>query len=521
MSKRNGFTLVEVILAIAILGIISVSFLTILSSHFAFLNKTKDISQEVFLSQREMEIAIDNAKDEIRNGSPTLKEKTIFGDLGGVKVKYLEIEKTLNNKAYYTLVSNIKPEIIEPIAIKSIDIKLKQGISKVSYGYSTGGFSVVGNFENDNAYKWDHLLNVVEWYVSKEEYTTPLPKDSSFSLNEDILNNSYYYPLFPRDYTLVSNETIYNFGAHERTFSLLNSYAGRHIIFTVTPGAKSGKIGKQSVSSPVFVSGLPITENLSSHFDAVFIDPSNAIEIEVNGVTNKVTKWFDVSSIYGKTEPSESAGFLNKKPELMKMGMDTGYKWQHVRFSATDQYLEIKSQNTKNNDIYIFSVVRNRVENAEAGFLKNGGYEFSIPKEESVNGVIGGDWSIVKESISSQNDDFRIGGPNVDIAEVVIYKGGLTTEKIKTIENHFKAKYKSPIVVGDINELKPMNENIRLGENFTLPSYVLAEMSRGYEKYVAVSWTGTFNTKAVGEYYLEGTSLTDPTKKMTCTLNVK
>ena len=52
MSKRRGFSLVEVILAIAILGIISISFLTVLSSHFVFLNKTKDISQEVFLTQR-------------------------------------------------------------------------------------------------------------------------------------------------------------------------------------------------------------------------------------------------------------------------------------------------------------------------------------------------------------------------------------------------------------------------------------------------------------------------------------
>ena len=81
-------------------------------------------------------------------------------------------------------------------------------------------FTVVGNFENDDEYKWDHLLNVVEWYVSTKEYTTPLPKDPNFSLNDDIKNDSYYYPLFPRDYVLVSNETINNFGSHERTLPL-------------------------------------------------------------------------------------------------------------------------------------------------------------------------------------------------------------------------------------------------------------------------------------------------------------
>lgn len=517
MSKRRGFTLVEIILAIAILGIISVSFLTILSSHFVFLNKTKDISQDVFLAQRDMEVEIDVVKEKIRKNELILKEKNIFAELGGVKVKYYEVEKTHNNKVYYTLVSNVKPEIIEPIELKNIGIKLKQGIEQVFYGYGTGGFSVVGNFENDNLYKWDHLLNVVEWYVSKEDYTTPLPKDPDFSLNEDILNDSYYYPLFPRDYELVSNETINNFGSHERTFplSLLDKYKGRHIIFTATPGAKSGKIGKQSVSSPVFISGLPITQNAVSHFDAGFIDPSARNEVDVNNVK----KWLDISSIYGRSEPNEAATVINKRPELMKMEMDTGFKWQHVRFSD-DQYLEIKNQNTSNNDIYIFAVVRNRVENAESVFLKNGGYEFNIPKEESVNGVVGKDWFIMKESISSQNNDFKLGGPNVDIAEVVIYKGGLTSDKIETIENYFKAKYKSPVVVGDINELKPMQININLGENFTLPLFVLAEMSRGYEKYVAVSWTGTYDVNNPGEYHLEATSLTDPTKKMTYTLNV-
>ena len=288
---------------------------------------------------------------------------------------------------------------------------------------------------------------------------------------------------------------------------------GRHIIFTATPGAKSGKIGKQSVSSPVFVSGLPITQNLVSHFDAGFIDPSRSTEVDVN----KVKKWLDISSIYGVSEPNEAAVIINKKPELMKMGMETGFKWQYVNFSADDQYLEIASQNTNNNDIYIFAVVRNRVANEQSVFLKNGEYEFSIPKEETIGGQ---EWFLVKESISSKNDKFRIGGPNVDIAEIVIYKGGLTSGEIETIENYFNSKYKSPILIGDISEIKPMQNNINLGSSFTLPSFVLAEMSGGYEKLVAVSWNGTYDLNTVGEYQLEGTSLTNPNKKMIYTLNV-
>ncbi|MGH4121806.1 MAG: prepilin-type N-terminal cleavage/methylation domain-containing protein [Clostridium sp.] len=448
MRKKNGFTLVEVILAIAILGIISVGFLTLLSSHLIFLNKTKDISQEVFLTQREMELEIDRVKEKIRNKKLILNERVIFNSLGGVKVNYYEVEKTHNNKAYYTLVSNVKPEILKPIELKSIGIKIEQGSNNVSYGYGTGGFEVVGNFENDVAYKWDHLLNVVEWYVSTKEYITPLPKDPNFSLNDDIINKSYYYPLFPRDYELVSNETINNFGAYEKIFPLsLDKYKGRHIIFTATPGAKSGKIGKQSVSSPVFISGLPIKENLVSHFDAGFIDPSDNNEVEVNGKENRVKKWIDISSIYGRSEPNEAAWVISKKPKLMKMGMETGSKWQYVEFSEENQYLDMQNQNT--NNIYVFAVVRNGEGNEESVFMKNGDNEFKIPKKEHIDEEGKEEWVLVKEQISSESNELKIGGPNVDIAELVIYNGAPDNDKIESLKNYFNTKYKLPIAVGD------------------------------------------------------------------------
>lgn len=518
MNNRKGLTLVEVILSIAILGIISVAFLTSISSHFTFLNKTKSITQEAFLAQREMEKEIDVIKDKIRKNELSLKEKTIFNSLGGVKVKYYEVEKTYNNKAYYTLVSDVKPEILEPIELESIEIKLKQGTTEVSYGYGTGGFNVVGSFKNDNKYKWDHLLNLVEWYVSTEDYNMPLPKAPDFDLNDDILYYSYYYPLFPRDYILVSNETIYNFGTHERAFPKLDSYAGRHIIFTVTPGAKSGKIGKQSVSKPVFVSGLPITDNLAIHFDAGFIDPSDENEVKEAGGINKVEKWLDISSIYGNNQPSQAAITPSsyEKPELLKTEMGVGFIGQYVKFSQ-NQYLKIENQNTENKTIYVFSVVRNRSINEESLFLDNGDKQLTIPTEVE---TIDNNWTIVKESFESNNNTFILGGPNVDIAEIIVYDGQLTPEKIQKVENYLNSKYKSPTISGDIVKLKDMEKEIKIGQNFILPSSVLAEMSRGSEKYVAVTWSGNFDINTVGTYKLIGTSLTDPTKKMTYILTV-
>ena len=105
MNIKKGFTLIEIIVSIAVLGIMSMGFLSFLSNHYSLLNSTKDISSEVFLTQRDIEEEIDLVKDRIRNkdASLVLKEKTIFSALGGIKVRYAEVKKTHNNRTYLML----------------------------------------------------------------------------------------------------------------------------------------------------------------------------------------------------------------------------------------------------------------------------------------------------------------------------------------------------------------------------------------------------------------------------------
>ena len=59
MNIKKGFTLIEIIVSIAVLGIMSMGFLSFLSNHYSLLNSTKDISSEVFLTQRDIEEEIE------------------------------------------------------------------------------------------------------------------------------------------------------------------------------------------------------------------------------------------------------------------------------------------------------------------------------------------------------------------------------------------------------------------------------------------------------------------------------
>ena len=60
MFNRKGMTLIEIILALALLGIIAVTFLSALSGHFVLLTDTRAITKDAFSAQK-------NVEDEIQS----------------------------------------------------------------------------------------------------------------------------------------------------------------------------------------------------------------------------------------------------------------------------------------------------------------------------------------------------------------------------------------------------------------------------------------------------------------------
>ena len=528
MENRKGMTLVEVIVSVAIFGVVAVGFFAFLGNHLSYLSKTEEMSQEVFLAQAEMEKEIDQVKELIRNGAGgiTPKTKNILSSLksGGIPVTYYEVEKEYGAKTFYTLVSNVKPEVIEPITLESIGIQLQQLVSgskvNVSYGYGNQNFSVTGTFKNKDEFKWDHLLTVVEWYVSSDEYNMPVPSSDDFPLGEDILEYSYYYPIFPRDYELVRNAIIYDFGTKQVTLPDIEEYRGRNIIFSATPGAKSGRIGVQMASHPVFISGLPVTDSLVLHLDANQIDPTGAtLEVFPDSSDVDVTEWLDVSSVIGKSAPDEKAfSSGSTHPSLLKTEIGMEFIGQYIRFTRSSK-LTISNQGTESQNIYVFAAVRNRSYDSSE-FLKSGNVSISVEGNSQETPNV---WSIVKEACVWPSDSFDIGEADVDISEIIVYKGTPSAddiEVIEVIENYLKQKYSTPIVLGDIERLIDMEMEIAVGTGYQLPSMVLADMVGNYQKYVSVEWSGTYDVNVPGVYRLTGKALADPTKKMTLTLTV-
>lgn len=448
MKKSKGFTLVEVIVSLAVLGIIALSFLGAISSHFTYMTSTKEITKNIFKAQEIMEAEIDDSKIRVKDPSAILEKTKIFNtDLGGIEVKYEELKISYNNKDYYTLVSNVRPDPLEIIKLGSIGIKLMQGTNQVQddyFAYPTVDFTAVGNFNNDNIYKWDHLLNQVEWYISSDKYNIPLPKTQGVDLNDGA---THYYPIFPRDYEIFSNETIFKFGASQSTFSYIKDIGGRHLIFAVTPAAKSGKLGEQKTSKPIYISGLPVTDNLIMHLDASYIDVlSNTTEADKSGTNYLLKKWYDISSVIGQIAPSENASSTGSaKPLVNRTAIDDLFIGQYVQFDS-GKYMEINNQGTSGSQVVIYTVLKNR-NTSISKYIVNGTNELSIeaPIDGSVN-----QWSIIRSKVTLNGTSFKIGDSNTDIAELIIYSGSLSNESNTKILDYLSHKYFSNNVI--INE---------------------------------------------------------------------
>lgn len=184
----------------------------------------------------------------------------------------------------------------------------------------------------------DLLLTQVEWYVSNGKSSIASPK--SFMDKDEYLKTKFF-PVFPDDYTIVKNQTIYNYSPVDKRFSfnLEEKYLGKHVVLGLTPGSKSGKIGNLCHTSPIFISHIPknIEDKLIDHIDINLedyykLDNKMFLEFEngFKGLGKKIRpsdlnhiyeeeKNIAFIMVYGKVEDGESDGidlFKSGKPIL-------------------------------------------------------------------------------------------------------------------------------------------------------------------------------------------------------------
>jgi len=526
--RKNGFTLIEIIVSIALLGIMSMAMVTVVSNNFVFLRESKEIAEQTFLSQQEIELEVSDIKNQLKNPSHTLDMDDV--DIDGVTVEYHQVVKAYNGYNYSFLVT--PQQFPEYVLLNTFDVlaTLKSDTANAFNVYPIATSSIMGsNTPDPSTYSAHWMMDIYQWYVSRPGFNIPVPRGSDlvadFKYYDYLVSNGLEselgnrYPQFPEDYVLIGTATT-------NSMPDLTSYGGRHVVFKVIPAAKSGRLGIPEYSEPVFISGLTNTTNLALHFDASYLDPSYVNSSNQTHVTNdrKVIKWVDLSSGIGVAAPTESgsAVTVDKRPVLADSTLGSGFVGRYVQFDA-NKNIAIASQNTSGKWLYVFSVAKGT---SGSVIFQNGGTN-SVTIDNLAEEIDSG-WMLVSKEYLSNDNTFTLGNNSVDVAEVIVfaYSGQLTSASKATltdeVSEYLRNKYVPLDTVGEIDEILPINTTVLVGQSYTPPPSALALMMSGINKYVPIVWENSdpINTTAEGVVTLNGWATNDTTKTVTLTVTI-
>lgn len=529
--NKKGFTLIEIIVSVAIIGIIIIGGFSIIGNNFTFLRKSRDMSVDTLLTQQDIELEISDIKKQLKDSEHGLTLTDITID--GVDIGYYSVSKLYKGVNYNF---GVTPEQLpEYVLLKTFGVgaTLKSNTIDAYSAYPISSSSALGsNTPDTSTYSTHWMLDINQWYVSKPGYNVPVPKGpinaDDFKYYDYLIANGLEselgtrYPSFPEDYILLGNETT-------KILSNLNNFGGRHLIYKVTAAAKSGRLGIPEFSDPIFVNSLKRVANLVVHLDASMIDPSykdssNNTHVDSN---YKITKWLDLSSGIGASIPTQFGSPTNtlSRPLLVDSDTDTEFIGRYARFES-EKMINLNNQGTNGKWLYAFAVAKAVEEEDDNRLVFSN--DSNILKMDPIEArKLDDNWKFINKEYQSNSNDFQIGNDKIDIAEVIIYAfdSPLSSTDYDDLSNDVYAmvenKYLPLDTTGEIDQFLPATDKIYAGTPYKTPNFAKALMKNGTNKYVPVLWEGgVVDTSTAGVVTINGYATANRFKTVTLTLEI-
>lgn len=303
IMKKKGFTLIEIIIAIAILSLIAVNFLPAITFGFVKLMDSIKFTTGAIEAQKAMENKLED-KREVTLDDPSIDPNSkgtikVFGvDVEGHIVRenidygngnHGQLNAFLPKQAIFYVV----PEIVSPPIIK-----VRNNSTNVSPQPTE--VDILDNDKNLFVHEIDitpetkseFLMNVYRWYYYDEFDLSSDPDSKDYFIikewNEARKIISYedaegfgFIPNIKKDYNIFSFSEI-----NLNTEDLIERFGYKYIRYSVTPYSIIGKIGKEEFSNQIYIKA-PELNVLSAKF-ILEIDP-----ITFNEISNKVMITFD------------------------------------------------------------------------------------------------------------------------------------------------------------------------------------------------------------------------------------
>ena len=308
--RKKGFTLVEVILSIALIGLIAVVFVPAMSNGFRLLTESEKFVVDSYVKQQDVEKLLEQKRNEIATGTGT-SQISVFGKNVSGHLITINIEGHGEINAFQPE-RTVTYDMIEIIArghAGNPDV-LMDVVSVSPRPTTVNMFQLDGTVNtsleflvNENYFTVNeptlHLLNVYRWFLTSEQvYNPSYNLDNFFVIKE--WNPARGLVSFAESETQkvipnIQNSPDYNrfkfseviSGYSLTTEELINLYGNRFIYYSVTPYSISGRIGKEDLSNPIYINA-PKIEIVRANF------ASNPNQIEVLFAENIGTA-FDAS----------------------------------------------------------------------------------------------------------------------------------------------------------------------------------------------------------------------------------
>lgn len=568
--NKKGMTLIEIVIAIAILSILAAVFVTSMATYFRFMSDGRGMTEDVFSAQRVLEENIESIKYSIFNG--------VDPDSG----KATDVNFTLFSGDYQRDVEGYKTEAIisstrKLVAVVGSDqlVYPVPVIENIELTIRKSGVTQSGNFEYALKYEPNlslrgtfvlidpesvFLVNRHEWFVSRKGFTIPIETDTDLITEGEV---GRLYPVFPNDYDLVPIQGITN-QLNQNDFStLISDYAGRHIVYTASPFALSGKKGVTIFSRPIYLHGPTVTDDLVLHVDASMISKDTSkSDINVSCETISVNTWYDLS---GSNNHLTTVG--TSPPLLMEVQyQDDVFAWGKSltqNGSVFTSMARSSFNDSPSSEMTVIIVAKINGTNPSSAIVSGNDWDFGWNGDGDLNYRIGGDYTTAATAslgvgidnnyhvftcvVSGGSTAFRIDGnlestgtavgssnmspfninfKDVEIAEILIYDSALNSStSLPEVENFLVDKYDpDPAdIMSSILYLKAIpTRTILKNDTFTPPNPVDAMMTNGTTQKVFVTWNNPENvdTTTIGTYSISANAIMDNTKTVTMTVNV-
>jgi len=284
MKKKSsrGFTLIEVILSIAIFSIISVGFLGMFATVFIETYRSTIITEDAFLAQQEIEDQIAVVKSDLENNivpeglTSTTIELFSGTNLRNVVVYHLEQEVT-SDQVLETFIAQSRAPLLQTPTIDSLVTIAAYSDASLEKYPNIGMANLSLDLGNELSVDNPGLLirYLYYWYISNPGYYIPSSP-----------------PTFPDDYQIIPDYTS------RLISSVPSSYAGRFIKLVVTPVGEKGQMGTSVESNAIYISSMPINDNVIFHMDANYVNKNDTTIVRTATVSsevyNFVKKWIDI-----------------------------------------------------------------------------------------------------------------------------------------------------------------------------------------------------------------------------------